>query len=248
MKLWGVTMLDLSERRRKIRERVTLIDTDGLFDYEVLEALLTYCRSVENPKKLSVDLIRHFRNIDSIAYASLAELAKISGLDQDSALFLYYVSIAAKHAVIEREQRYHVTSPEKAAAIIAPYYNNLETEVAIGLYLSDDLHFIALKPMGEGTTTSTDVDYYGLLSQAVNLSCRTLILSHNHPFGTASASPEDTLATHQLLQTCRDLGIVLLDHIIVCKDEYCSLAQAGFFDKETEAIRKTYLLNNKEGQ
>ena len=53
-----------------------------------------------------------------------------------------------------------------------------------------------------------------------------VIFVHNHPSGSANASPEDDEITKRLSMTAQIMGINLLDHIIITpKDNYYSYRQ-----------------------
>lgn len=52
-----------------------------------------------------------------------------------------------------------------------------------------------------------------------------IIVSHNHPSGEIYPSRNDIDFTHKMKRSCDDLGIVLLDHLIVSKDRYYSFRE-----------------------
>ncbi|MYG81931.1 MAG: hypothetical protein F4187_09315, partial [Gemmatimonadetes bacterium] len=54
-----------------------------------------------------------------------------------------------------------------------------------------------------------------------------LILVHNHPSGNPEPSPEDLKVTRQLSAAGEQLGIPVLDHIIVAGRTFASLAGRG---------------------
>lgn len=51
------------------------------------------------------------------------------------------------------------------------------------------------------------------------------ILVHNHPSGCAEPSEDDLETTRHLQEAFSLIGIKLLDHIIIGKDQYCSLRE-----------------------
>jgi DNA repair protein RadC len=56
----------------------------------------------------------------------------------------------------------------------------------------------------------------------------SVILAHNHPSGVLSPSPDDILATRQLADAGRIIGISVLDHIIITRKGVLSLKEAGY--------------------
>ncbi len=66
-----------------------------------------------------------------------------------------------------------------------------------------------------------------IIQKALQCSASTIILGHNHPYGTALPSDADILMTRQLYEMAQVLDITLRDHIIVAGDDFVSLAQSG---------------------
>jgi DNA repair protein RadC len=72
-----------------------------------------------------------------------------------------------------------------------------------------------------------------LLKEAVKVNAPALILSHCHPSGDPTPSPEDVGVTAQINQAANLLGLDLLDHIVVGKDSWVSLKERGLgFERE----------------
>jgi len=56
----------------------------------------------------------------------------------------------------------------------------------------------------------------------------SVILAHNHPSGVLSPSPDDILATRQLVDAGKIIGISVLDHIIIARKGFISLKEKGY--------------------
>ncbi len=59
-------------------------------------------------------------------------------------------------------------------------------------------------------------------------SAAAVICVHNHPSGDHEPSREDVEVTHRLRQGADILGVTLLDHVVVSKNGYASLADRGW--------------------
>lgn len=57
---------------------------------------------------------------------------------------------------------------------------------------------------------------------AVRFSAAQIILSHNHPSGQATPSEDDKLLTKRLIEAGKILGIEIIDHVVVTKENYFS--------------------------
>jgi DNA repair protein RadC len=62
---------------------------------------------------------------------------------------------------------------------------------------------------------------------AVRANANALILVHNHPSGDPSPSKDDERVTLSMAEAGKILGVRLVDHIIVGKDNYYSFRAAG---------------------
>ncbi|MBT8487841.1 MAG: JAB domain-containing protein, partial [Gemmatimonadetes bacterium] len=59
---------------------------------------------------------------------------------------------------------------------------------------------------------------------AVAEGAAAIILVHNHPSGDPTPSAEDRAVTRQLAAAGRSLGIPVLDHVVIGRGRYVSLA------------------------
>jgi DNA repair protein RadC len=66
-----------------------------------------------------------------------------------------------------------------------------------------------------------------VLKEAVRVNAPALILSHNHPSGDPTPSPEDVRDTGLINKAAHPLGLDLLDHIAVGKDSWVPLKERG---------------------
>ena len=55
------------------------------------------------------------------------------------------------------------------------------------------------------------------------MAAASIMLAHNHPSGSLEPSEADIATTRRLVECGQLMGIEVVDHIIVTKDEYSSL-------------------------
>ena len=56
----------------------------------------------------------------------------------------------------------------------------------------------------------------------------SIIVAHTHPSGICTPSPEDIDVTHRLQEAGELLGVEVLDHLIVCENNFLSLKEKGY--------------------
>jgi DNA repair protein RadC len=64
----------------------------------------------------------------------------------------------------------------------------------------------------------------------------SFIIYHSHPSGDSTPSRSDLKVTRDLKKLSELLRVSLLDHIIITKTGYSSMADRGFFRKRNESI------------
>lgn len=83
-----------------------------------------------------------------------------------------------------------------------------------------------------GTVNSIHIRPAELFTTAVRVNAPAILMAHQHPSGSADASPEDQRTTAAAVQAGEILGISVLDHLIIGKGSWVSLREKGVgFDK-----------------
>lgn len=101
-------------------------------------------------------------------------------------------------------------------------------ESAYVLMLNSALKVIGWAQLSTGGTNGTIIDEKLLFTHALLCGCNSIILYHNHPSGTLSPSQADIRLTKKVKAGGEILGIILMDHIIVCgENSYYSFADQG---------------------
>ena len=90
-------------------------------------------------------------------------------------------------------------------------------------------HFIGESTVSIGTVNASLISPREILVEALRSNAVKIILLHNHPSGNPTPSKEDIMATIRLSKACDDVGIVMLDHIIIGDNRYISLREQGYF-------------------
>ncbi len=86
---------------------------------------------------------------------------------------------------------------------------------------------IGIYELSKGGISGTVLDMKLLLSVALKCLASSIALVHNHPSRNLKPSEADYRITKKLKSACRLVDIILLDHIIISKDEHYSFADEG---------------------
>lgn len=135
---------------------------------------------------------------------------------------------AMMHTLRERVRLHPVMSgSSQVAAYLRAEMGSSSLECLRVLYLDASNRLLRDELAGEGTVDAVPFYPRKILERALELGAASLILAHNHPSGEALPSRMDVQRTGRFARTCRDLGIELHDHLIVCAGGVTSLRELG---------------------
>lgn len=86
---------------------------------------------------------------------------------------------------------------------------------------------LGIYELSKGGISGTVVDIRIILSVALKCNASGIILVHNHPSGNIIPSEADKQITKKLLNACKLLDLVLIDHFIICRNTFFSFKQEG---------------------
>lgn len=211
-----------------------------LTDRGLLEELLTYT-GCKTPEKLSAAVWAHFDGVAELTSASLRELRSLAGMDRDSARFFRLLGEICGRVVAGNEARGAVTCPARAAALLASRLRGLENEALVCLCLDKLWRPVECTILGEGSKAQTPPESFAVYRAARSAGSRAVILAHNHPPGSPCPSVEDAELTVALAKALRDAGVTLVDHLVISREGYVSMAESGFLPPDP--LRDAYLQN-----
>ena len=101
------------------------------------------------------------------------------------------------------------------------------------ILLNSKNEIIGLNIVSTGNLSSAPVHPREVLKPAILSNASALILSHNHPSGDLSPSPEDIAITARIVQASEIMGIQVHEHLIISMydDTYFSFADHGIIKK-----------------
>jgi DNA repair protein RadC len=70
-----------------------------------------------------------------------------------------------------------------------------------------------------------------VLRPIVREATAAFVLVHNHPGGDPCPSPQDVTFTKSVTRGCETLGTTMVDHVVVARDGYVSMLEAGLLDE-----------------
>ena len=215
--------------RARMRERY-LNDSgmDTFADHEALELLLYYCIPRKDTNELAHKMLQIFGSLGSLFDAHPNDIVKSCNVNENTAILVSMIpKLAKRYNQSKWEKDARFTAPQTAARYLIQLFAERNTEAFYMLCLDAQrrLNYAAL--ISEGTVEETSVYMRNIIQAALRYDAVSVVLSHNHPGGSVSASGADIEATRQIIRAFELLEITVLDHIVIAGGRYFSFAENG---------------------
>lgn len=130
----------------------------------------------------------------------------------------------------QNTKRIKLTNSDAIYSLVLKHWNTntIELQEEMKVVLLDRANqLIGIYELSKGGIAGTVVDIKLLLSVALKCIASSIIMCHNHPSGNLKPSQADISITEKIKKACKQVDIVLLDHLIISKNDYYSFADNG---------------------
>jgi len=199
----------------------------SLSDAELLAIIIGRGDKTENAIDLA-NRVLATNNFDKMAELSLSELEKE---------FRNPVKAMKINAMFEIFRRANKLMKKgfkvqiKTASDVYQYYvdelQNKTKEYFYALFLDTKNRILKEELVSIGTLNESLIHPRELFNSAVQASCNSVIIVHNHPSGDCVPSDSDKEVTKVLVEAGEIMGIKVLDHVIIGKEGFVSLKESG---------------------
>lgn len=199
----------------------------SLSDAELLAIVIGRGDKTENAVDMS-NRVLATNNFDKIAELSLSELEKE---------FKNPVKAMKINAMFEIFRRTNKLMKKgfklqiKTASDVYQYFvdelQNKTKEYFYALFLDTKNRILKEELVSIGTLNESLIHPRELFNSAVQASCNSVIIVHNHPSGDCVPSENDKEVTKVLVEAGEIMGIKVLDHVIIGKEGFMSLKESG---------------------
>ncbi|MBQ9468764.1 MAG: RadC family protein [Clostridia bacterium] len=210
-----------SGHRDRLREMIAQNGFDGMPDHVILEFLLFHAIPRKDTNPIAHRLIDRFGNLQGVMDADETALLSVKGVGRNAALLLRSIPLLTKRYTLEKvKRRDNYTSIKKAGEYLVKYYISKTVEEVTVMLLDNSDGLIAFESLQEGTVNSTPVTPRKIAERAFKYNASSLILAHNHPFGTVKPSNDDLDTTRHIVNSLMELDLTVKAHIVVAGNKY----------------------------
>jgi DNA repair protein RadC len=120
-----------------------------------------------------------------------------------------------------------VGTAKDAADLLTPLFASREGEIVAVLHLDSARRLLGLTVEEPGSDSEVELPVRSILSKALAMEAKGIIVAHNHPSGDPSPSDADRRATRQLADAASAVGVRLHDHLVFAGGECRSFRALG---------------------
>jgi len=221
------TVRDLPRQERP-RERLQKFGPEALSAQELLALVIGRGIPKKSVMSIAQELLVRFGNVRAISQATIEELSQIKGIGLAKAAQLKACFELGKREELEPElKNFDIKDPEAVVKAIRASIKDKAKEHFKLILLNPRNKIIGISTISIGTLNASLVHPREVFKDAITHSAASVVLAHNHPSGDPEPSEDDIKITKKLVESGKILGIEVLDHIIIAKNGFKSLANEG---------------------
>lgn len=213
------------------REKMVTYGVEQLSDQELLALFLRTGNKNHSVLELSQKILNQLGTLSNLHHLSVQELQKLEGIGKVKSIELKAVLELAKRVQLsELAHSEPILGCDSLGKKMMLTLGGKKQEHLIALYLDTQNRIIEERTIFIGTVQRSIAEPREILYYACKNMATSIILVHNHPSGSLIPSDMDKQFTKKIKQSCENIGITCLDHLIVTSQGYYSFrAESDLF-------------------
>lgn len=222
--------------RERLRQRYAKNGFQDFAAHEVLELLLTYAIPRVDVNPISHALIRRFGSLSAVLEAKPEELQQVEGVGPKAAgLLSMIVPLFQQYEMSRLLPKCRLDNYGQMMDYCRALFLGAVNEEFYVITVDARLNVIAAEKMSQGTPTEVSIMPRAVVREALGRNAVGVVLTHNHPSGSAYPSQEDLDVTLGIRAALDSVGIVLYDHVIIARGEGYSFQRHDILSEERTA-------------
>jgi len=214
--------------RQRLKEKYTTTAPGILYDYEVLELLLSYAIPRKDVKPLAKALLQRFLSLKGILDAPVEEIIEVPGIGPHTATLIRLVrELGTRYLKEEVQSKIQISCTTELVHFCQSALGGLKDERFCVIYLNAQNRMIDMEIIEEGIVNQAVVYPRKVLENSLKRKASAIILVHNHPSGYVKPSDADIRLTQTIRDVAKTLDILVHDHLIVGENRFFSFREEG---------------------
>ena len=214
--------------RQRLKNRFLRQGLDGFDDHNVLELLLFYAIPRRDTNPIAHELLSHFGSLEAVFEASADELSLVEGMGECAASLLKLIpEVSRRYSIDKAEKELILNSTTAAGNYLLPRFMYERDEVVYVICLDAKNKVLCCRELFRGAPNMAEISIRKIIELVIAKNATGIIISHNHISGIAVPSMEDEETTRRIGVAMRNMGVKLIDHIIIAGNDFVSMADSG---------------------
>ena len=212
--------------RKRVKERFLKHGLESFTEIQVLETLLFYAVPKKDTNETAHLLLNTFGSLKKVFEADYDMLLKVNGIGENAASLIKFFQMASKRyleLVYMEQQETVYNTPDSLMDYCKRLFLGEKKELVYVIGLDADLVIVNKELINEGCPDNSSIPFRKITDFVSKSNISRIVITHNHPNGLFLASQADIAITQDLVQVMEQIGIDVVDHIIVGKTGAASM-------------------------
>ena len=175
---------------------------------------------------LARTLLLEYQDLEGLLHARINALKKIFGMGEVKAItILAALELGRRLQEKNEKQKIQIRESKEVFKYFAHLFFHSEQEKFYVLFLDSKNYVVNQKLLFVGTANQSLVHPRDIFKEAILNNAVKILCIHNHPSGSVSPSFADEETTKRIKKIGDLMGISLVDHVIIGKDDYYSFLE-----------------------
>ncbi len=208
------------------RERFKKYGVEALSNEELLSIIIRTGKRNKSVKEVSLDVLNSV-GLHELANINFNTLKNIEGIGEVKAITILSAIELGKRVLSKGDLISQIKTGDDVYYLVKEDMENELQEKFLVIYLDTRKKVLLKKVIFVGSVNSSNIVPRDVFREGVKLNSTSMILVHNHPAGTINPSYEDVYLTNEFIKLGRMMGINVIDHLIIGKNNYYSFRESN---------------------
>lgn len=218
----------------KPREKLINLGPSVLTESELIALLLGTGGKQKSALDLARELLTKHDGIEGLADIPIEQLLAIKNISKAKACAIKAAMEIGLRVTSPASnlQKQEITKPSDVFSLLKKQIYKKNKEHLFLISLNSRNKLIATDLISLGTINEALISPSEIFKQALIRNAVAIILAHNHPSNDPNPSDSDLAITYRIAKCGQDLGIPLVDHIILASSTFISLKATNLLDEK----------------
>ena len=230
-----------AQHRQRVRNRFHTEGLDNFEEHQILEMLLFFGIPRIDTNEIAHRLVAKFGSLRAVMDADYEELLEVEGIGEQSAtLIKFSAALARRYALSEYPKGTRFTTVQSVGEYFVAKFMGEQTEKTYAMLINGRSEMITCELICKGSFASNNPTSEAIIAASMKNRAYGVVLAHNHPTGLAIPSSSDVELTAELKYLCKQVGVHLLEHIVVAENSFMPIMRNNLGDKFNDIKLKQF--------